>query len=106
MDAKDYIVNFWKSVDARVLEKGINMTILSDDLGLRRETIYCQKRRHQLPRPEQLLAMQEYLGMNNQTESPFAEYIPYLEKANSATLFAIRKLLDMPEKKTAVEIVV
>lgn len=98
MDGEEYVMAFWNKIDYGLKMKNITMTVLAADLGIKRETIYTQKRRKQLPKAEHLVAMLEYLGLDAAPkESPFAEYIPYLERAEDWKIKAIRELLGMPD---------
>ncbi len=106
MDGKEYVKSFWDKIDKGLKMKDITMTVLATDLGIKRETIYTQKRRNQLPKAEHLVAMLEYLDLDAAPkESIFAEYIPYLERAEEWKIKAIRELLGMPElvKKNKVD---
>lgn len=99
MDAETYVITFWNRIDLGLKLKGVNMTKLASDLNIKRETIYTQKRRKQLPRAEQLVAMLDYLGLEiTARDAWFDEYIPYLQKAEDWKIKAIRDLLGMPDK--------
>lgn len=96
-NAESYVMAFWEKIDLGLKQKNITMTILASDLGLKRETIYTQKRRKQLPKAEHIVAMLNYLGIEDTSKkSPFAEYIPYLEQAEAWQIKAVRELLKMP----------
>lgn len=101
MDAEKY----WNIIYATLEAKGISITDFAKEIGFKRETIYTQRRKGIIPRGEQVLAMQEYLGLIQSQPKQFEEYLPYLEKAEDWKIKAIRELLGMPDKKTEAKVI-
>lgn len=101
MDAKCY----WDMIYEAIENRGLSITEFAEAIGFKRETIYTQRRKGIIPGGEQVLAMQEYLGLVGNKVNKFDEYIPYIEKAEEWQIKAIREILRMPEKKSDAQLV-
>ena len=97
MDANE----FWEKVDHQLKTQGLTVSELSDLIGKSRNTVFAQRKNHNMPKADQIIRMEYYLRCRllddeNQDDS-FTEYLPYLRKAEEWQLKSVRQILNMPD---------
>ncbi|MGX8678381.1 MAG: hypothetical protein ACQGQO_04660 [Sphaerochaetaceae bacterium] len=93
---------FWKNVDRLVDDKNLTIVDFCKYSGINYRSLSNQRYRNQVPKLEQIIGMAKYFGVSIDflvgvsNKSDYSRFLPYLDKADDATIKSVKKLLDMP----------
>ena len=91
---------FWERVDSQLRRQDISITEMCSLIEKSPNTVFSQRKKLNMPKADQIRRMEEVLRcslLDDSSDDPFVEYLPYLRQAEEWQLRSVRQILGMPD---------